>query len=205
MLSLFKGADIVFCSEQFNPLSLIEMIKKEGITVMGGTPTLLSTVSVFVKEDDELPLKTIAISGECMTEAAAKKIQKAFNKAKIYSVYVLTEASPRVSYLPPDLFLKHPTSVGIPLKSVRMKIVDECDNELPDNEVGELLVMGDNVMIGYYCDNAKTYKAKRNGWLHTGDLAYKDKNGLYYIKGRKVKSILTKATSTVQAFPQERR
>lgn len=200
LTSLFKGADIVFCSEQFNPLSLIEMIKKEGITVMGGTPTLLSTVSSFVKKDEELPLRTIAISGECMTEAAAKKIQKAFSKAKIYSVYGLTEASPRVSYLPPDLFLKHPTSVGIPIKSVRMKIVDECDNELPDNEVGELLVTGDNVMIGYYCDNAKTYKVKRNGWLHTGDLAYKDKNGLYYIKGRKDNMIIR---SGMNIYPQE--
>lgn len=200
LLALFKGAKIVFSSEQFNPISLIKKIEDENITVLCGTPTLLSTMARFVRGDSSLPLQKIAISGECLTSSNAEKIRKAFPNAKKYSIYGLTEASPRVSYLPPELFNKHPTSVGIPLKSIEVKIVDDEDNELPYGEIGELIVKGDNVMLGYYGEPEKTSEIKRNGWLHTKDLAYKDKDGFIYIKGRKDNMIIR---SGMNIYPQE--
>lgn len=201
LLGLFKGAKIVFTSEQFNPISLIKIIKDENITVFCGTPTLVSTMASFIKEGDELAIQKMAISGECMTENYQKKIRKAFPNAKIYSVYGLTEASPRVSYVPPELLDTYPTSAGIPLKSVKIRIVDDNGNDVPKGTVGELLVKGDNVMIGYYKEPNRTAKVLKNGWLHTKDLAYIDKaSGMLYIKGRKDSMIIR---GGMNIYPQE--
>lgn len=199
LLGLSKGAKIVFSSEKFNPISLIQKIEDENISVFCGTPTLISTMSMFIKEGQCLPIKKMAISGECLTENTASKIQKAFPNTKKFNVYGLTEASPRVTYLPPELF-GTTTSVGIPLKSVQIKIVDDNDKELPSNQVGELLVKGDNVMLGYYKEPNRTSKTKRNDWLHTKDLAYIDIEGLLYIKGRKDNMIIR---GGMNIYPQE--
>lgn len=143
----------------------------------------------------------MAISGECMTENCQKKIRKAFPNAKIYSVYGLTEASPRVSYVPPELLDTYPTSAGITLKSVKIRIVDDNGNDVTKGTVGELLVKGDNVMVGYYKEPNKTAKVLKNGWLHTKDLAYIDKaSGMLYIKGRKDGMIIR---GGMNIYPQE--
>ena len=200
LLALFKGAKIIFSSEQFNPLLLLKMITEKQISVLCGTPTLLSTMAAFVRKETPVPLQKIAISGECLTETNAKKIISAFPNSKKYSIYGLTEASPRVSYLPPELFLDNPTSVGIPLKSVRIKIVNDNGKECAFNETGELLVKGDNVMLGYYEEPKKTAKILKNGWLHTKDSAYIGENGLLYIKGRRDSMIIR---SGMNIYPQE--
>lgn len=200
LLSLFKGARILFYSKSFNPFSLIKLIQEKNISVFCGTPTLIASMSTFIKDKNLLPIKKMAISGECLTSYNAEKIKASFPSTQIYSIYGLTEASPRVSYLPPSMFNSYPTSVGIPLKSVEIKIVDENKKELPPGEIGELIVKGDNVMLGYYCDSKLTSKTKKNGWLHTKDLAYISKDGLLYIKGRKDNMIIR---SGMNIYPQE--
>ena len=101
-----------------------------------------------------------------MTPAVAELMRQAMPDTRIYHVYGLTEASPRVSWLDPTQFDRHPTSAGVPLRSVEVRVVD-----------GELLVHGPNVMRGYYDDPAATKRALRGGWLHTGDMAELDETG----------------------------
>lgn len=116
-------------------------------------------------------------------------MRSVFPDADIYNVYGLTEASPRVSYLPPELFDEYPLSVGFPLSSVSAKIND-----------GELLIKGASVMKGYYGNPEATARVKRSGWLHTGDIAEITDKGLIFIKTRKDNLIIR---AGMNIYPQE--
>ncbi|MDP4119596.1 MAG: class I adenylate-forming enzyme family protein [Bacillota bacterium] len=189
-ISLIKGLDIVFHNTEFNPVKIVQAIYKNNITVMCGTPTLFYHLCNIAKRQTEtLPLKTIAISGECMTDSVAEIIKNTMPQIRAYNVYGLTEASPRVSYLAPDNFDKNPLSVGVPLKSLEVKIVDN-----------ELLVKGKSVMKGYYNDVQATRKVIIDGWLHTGDIAKIDGNGFINIKSRKDNMIIR---AGMNIYPQE--
>lgn len=186
LLSLCKGAKIVFSSEPFQPLNILTLMKKNKVTVYGSTPTLLSTLSRFIRNPEELPIKYLSVSGECMTEGMARSIRKGFPNAQVYCGYGLSEASPRVAYLPPDMFDRCPTATGVPIYGVDVRIVDPFGIEISTpGEMGEVVVRGSNVMQGYFKDWERTKKSLHNGCLHTGDLAYWDQNGLLCVKGRK--------------------
>ena len=101
---------------------------------MCGTPTLFLQLSQLIKRSrDQLKLRVMVISGECLNRNVAKQIREVFPTSIIYNIYGLTEASPRVSYLPPDIFDKYPESAGIPLSSTKVKIVDKNGDECPVN------------------------------------------------------------------------
>lgn len=100
-------------------------------------------------------------------------------------MYGQTEASPRVSWLPPERLAEKIGSVGIPVPGVRIIVADESGNEVPTGETGEIIVAGDNVMIGYWNQPDENRTVLRDGMLHTGDLAKRDSDGYIYIVGRK--------------------
>jgi acyl-CoA synthetase (AMP-forming)/AMP-acid ligase II len=185
LVSLCNGAKIVFSSEAFQPQNILNLMREQKISVFGCTPTLLSTFSRFIRKSNDLSIRLLSISGECMTEGMARTIRKAFPNAKIYCGYGLSEASPRVAYLPPELFDSIPTAAGVPLPSVNLKIINDSGHITTPSEIGELLVNGPNVMLGYFDDRARTKATLREGWLHTGDLACFDSEGQLHIKGRK--------------------
>jgi acyl-CoA synthetase (AMP-forming)/AMP-acid ligase II len=163
---------------------MLELIEKYEITAFCGTPTLLSMMARFNRSARTDTLKHICISGECMSRETGHKISQAFSNSNIYHVYGLTEACPRVSYLPPKYFSDHPDCVGIPLKSVSIRIINMSGDVCKENEEGMLFVKGDNVMLGYYRDPNKTQKILRDGWLCTGDIATINKSGFLKINGR---------------------
>ena len=184
LTALFKGSKIRFYSEQFNPTKMLELIKQYGITAFCGTPTLLSIMARFNRGDASETLRHICISGECMSKEVGLKILAAFPNCNIYHIYGLTEACPRISYLPPKLFSDYPDCVGIPLNSVSIKILNDAGHLCKKNEEGILYVKGGNVMLGYYRDPEKTNKVLKDGWLCTGDIAVINEAGLLKIKGR---------------------
>ena len=184
LTALVKGCKIQFYSGNFNPPQIAKMLKKFGITVFGGTPTLLSMMARFIRTPEELPLKRICISGECMDTSTGLYIAEVFKKCEIYHVYGLTEACPRVCYLPPELFSTYPDCVGIPLKSVSIQLRKENDKICAIGEEGVLWVKGNNVMLGYYHEPQKTKEVLKKGWLCTGDVGVINEVGLLRIKGR---------------------
>ena len=186
LLSLCKGAKIVFSSEPFQPLNILTLMKKHHVTVYGSTPTLLATLSRFVRNHDDLTIRLLSVSGECMTEGMAKAIRKGFPNADVYCGYGLSEASPRVAYLPAYLFDDFPTATGIPVPSVELRLLDKEGNIIQGAmEIGEVLVQGPNVMQGYFDDADRTECVLKDGWLYTGDLAYWDHSGMLCVQGRK--------------------
>ncbi len=200
LVSLLKGTRIVFHSEAFQPSALIGQMREHGITVFCGTPTLLELLSRFLRRGEGRGLKHVAVSGECMSRAAGRIIRKAFPQAAIYHVYGLTEASPRVCYLPPEYFDTAPDCVGIPLASVKTEIRDPAGNVLPPGRRGMLWVSGGNVMQGYYDNPALSAEKLRDGWLCTGDLACITENGWLKILGRNDDLIIR---AGMNIYPQE--
>ena len=109
--------------------------------------------------------------------------------------YGLTESSPVIAT--ETYKLKRPGSIGIPLPNVKVKIKD------PNEEgIGELLAQGPNIMLGYYENEEATKKAiDDDGWLHTGDFAYIDKDGFIFITGRQSDIIVLRNGKNI--YPQE--
>lgn len=200
LTAIVRGANIRFYSEQFNPTKMLELIKEYGITAFCGTPTLLSIMARFNRSNATATLRQICISGECMGSETGRKIRAAFPACRIYHIYGLTEACPRVSYLPPEHFEEYPDCVGIPLKSVLIKILNEQGNLCRANEEGILYVKGDNVMLGYYREPEKTAKVLKDGWLCTGDIAVINDAGFLRINGRNDDLIIK---SGMNVYPAE--
>lgn len=128
--------------------------------------------------------------------ALSKDVAKGFNELGIITVqgYGLTETSPVISAEKPDS--AHYGSVGQTMCNVEARIAS------PDeNGVGELVVRGPNVMLGYLDDSAETAKVMEDGWFHTGDLATIDKDGFIFIKGRQKNVIVLRNGKNV--FPEE--
>ena len=185
LVALCNNAKIVFSSEPFQPLNILSLIKKHGITVLGSTPTLLSVLSRFIRKETEHNVRLLSISGECITEGMARTIRNAFPHTDIYCGYGLSEASPRVAYLPPLYFDSCPTSAGFTLPNVHVCIKGKDGLIWDTYRSGELLVKGPNVMQGYFGDAERTSAVIENGWLHTGDIACWDDAGMFHIQGRK--------------------
>lgn len=124
------------------------------------------------------------------------KVEKKFNEFGIHIVqgYGLTETSPVIA-AENDKYSKY-GSVGIPMKNTEVKIVDK-----DSNGIGEITVKGPNVMLGYYENEEATNAVLKDGWFHTGDLGYIDKDGFLFITGRKKDMIVLKNGKKV--FPEE--
>lgn len=200
LTAIVRGANIRFYSEQFNPKKMLELIKKYEITTFCGTPTLLSIMARFNRNAAADTLKHICISGECMSAEVGLKIHTAFPNCSIYHIYGLTEACPRVSYLPPESFAEYPDCVGIPLHSVSVEILNQSKAPCRANEEGLLYVKGDNVMLGYYREPEKTSAVLKDGWLCTGDIAVINDTGFLKIKGRNDDLIIK---SGMNVYPAE--
>ncbi|UBM63507.1 AMP-binding protein [Candidatus Sulfidibacterium hydrothermale] len=105
----------------------------------------------------------------------------------VYQGYGLSEASPVISSNSPD---KHKLgSSGYLVKNLELKICDDNGKELPVGEKGEIVIRGENVMKGYWKNETATAETIKEGWLHTGDMGYMDKDGFLYVLGR-FKSLL---------------
>ena len=113
--------------------------------------------------------------------------------------YGLTECAPLVSVNPHDID-DHSGSIGLPVPSTDVKLVDDDDNEVPAGQPGELCVKGPQVMEGYWQRPDATDEIIKDGWLHTGDIAVMDEEGFLRIVDRKKDMILV---SGFNVYPNE--
>lgn len=105
----------------------------------------------------------------------------------MYQGYGLSEAAPIISS---NAAHKHKLgSSGFLATNLELKICDDDGNTLPQGEKGEIVVRGENVMLGYWKNEKTTQETLKNGWLHTGDMGYMDSDGFLYVLGR-FKSLL---------------
>ena len=111
-------------------------------------------------------------------------VRQAFAPARLFVMYGQTEATARLSYLPPERAEDKRGSIGIAIPGVDLRVVDETARELPLGETGHLVARGDNVTLGYLDEPEETAAILHDGWLWTGDLASRDADGFIFHRGR---------------------
>ncbi len=163
-----------------------QLIEKYKVTGFAAVPTIFSMLLNSPKVTDRYDLSSLK---ECASGAAplsAEVMQEFDNKfgCKIYQGYGLSEAGPIVTSHYRNKVRK-PGSIGQALPDVEVKIVDENDEEVGFNEVGELIVFGSSVSPGYYNLPALTKHTFKDGWLYTGDMVKMDEDEYLFIVDRK--------------------
>jgi acyl-CoA synthetase (AMP-forming)/AMP-acid ligase II len=104
--------------------------------------------------------------------------------ASLYNAYGISEASARVTFSNPSDLMRSPGTIGRPMRGCDIKIYSEDGNEARTGEVGEIYVISDYIMDGYYKSENQTKEALTQHGLRTRDTGYKDENNLYYVIGR---------------------
>ena len=119
----------------------------------------------------------------------AERFENRFGKNLLLETFGLTETT-AINTMNPFNGKRKFGSIGQALSPQKVRIVDEHNNTLGANEVGELLIQSELIMKEYYLDPANTSATIKNGWLHSGDLATIDKEGFVFIVGRKKEMII---------------
>ncbi len=182
-----QGATLVVNQNFVYPNVILEEMLEHEVTGFSGVP---STFALLLHRSNiehfSFPsLRYITQAGAPMSPALARKLQKILPGVEIFIMYGQTEASARLSYLPPEDLLKKPDSIGIPIPGVELILMDEKGNEVAVGETGEIVARGNNIMAGYWNSPEETKKVLRPEGLRTGDLAYQDNDGYFYIVSRK--------------------
>ena len=187
-----------------NPRDLPSVIKefnqKEPITIMSGVNTLFNALLEhpdFAKANFE-NFKFAVGGGMAVQKHVAEKWQKTTGRPLIEG-FGMTESSPVASCNPIDGTDKIGT-IGMPLPSTQMRIVDDNYNILAQGQVGEIQIKGPQVMKGYYNRSQATADTIKDDWLCTGDIGLMDKDGFFQIVDRKKDMILV---SGFNVYPNE--
>ena len=130
--------------------------------------------------------------------ATLQRLQAKLPNAMVSNSWGMTEAGPAFCFMPPEEQAKRIGSVGKPMAPTEFKIVDEDGEELPAREIGELIVSNPGREREYFNDAEATASTWRDGWLHSGDLAYLDEDGFLYIVGRQ-KDVIIRGGNNVHA------
>ncbi|WP_458400016.1 long-chain-fatty-acid--CoA ligase [Mailhella sp.] len=172
---------------RYSPHDVLELIKKHRPTFFVGAPSVY--ISLMQQKDVasyDLTCIQFCISGSSPFPQAAMKQFQDMTHAKITEGFGLTEASPCVTANPLYKMQKI-GSVGIPLPDTEVAILSLEDGKTPleDNLSGEICARGPQVMMGYWNHPEETAATLADGWLHTGDIGYRDSDGYYFIVDRK--------------------
>ena len=170
---------------RFDPAKALEVIGRDGVTVFEGVPTMYSAMLQVDGADsyDVSSLRTCISGGSAMPVEVMKKFEETFG-CIVLEGYGLSETSPVASFNQPDRERKA-GSIGVPVRGVEMKLVDDDGHEVDEGEVGEIAIRGDNVMKGYWQREDATRDSMPDGWFLSGDMAKRDEDGYYFIVDRK--------------------
>jgi len=201
MLPLYAGGSVVVI-QSLRPFgNIFKQVLLRRVTLFFGVPDLYNAIA---KAD--LPwyflwfnrIRVFVSGASALRKHTLEAMQKRFRRAKLLEGYGLSEASPAVCIN--TLEKQKVGSVGPAMPGYEVKIVDEAMRELPTGEVGEIAVIGDNVMQGYYRRPEATRETLRDGTLLTGDLGRLDEDGYLYIVDRKKDMIISKG---INIYPRE--
>lgn len=199
---LYLGASMVILDTIFWAKSFFKIIQTEKITNFTGVPSMLLILLEYQHAEnyDYSTLKYICFGGGVMPANKLQLLIEKYPTIGFVHTYGQTECSPRVTALQPNYALSKIGSVGTPIPSVEVRIINKSGIECNTYEIGELIVYGSNVMKGYYKNPNYTKVTIRDGWVHTGDLGYKDSDGYIYLTGR-IKNIII--SGGINIYPEE--
>ncbi|MDP1948348.1 MAG: class I adenylate-forming enzyme family protein [Nitrospirota bacterium] len=183
---LFVGGTLVIENSFLYPHVILESMMREKVTGFSGVATTYAIMlnHSSLKSYSFPALRYLTHAGGPMPSELLIRVRSVFSGARLFIMYGQTEASARLTYLPPDLLDVKKGSAGRAIPGVTLKIVKEGGAEAGVGEVGEVYASGDNIMQGYWQDPHTTADALRDGWLRTGDLGRLDEDGYLTIEGR---------------------
>lgn len=188
---LAVGGSLVLCNTFTFPETAVELIEREGCTVFAGVPStfqLLLRASSYASRP--LPsLRVVQQAGGRLPPDRVNEIARAQPSSALFVMYGQTEATARLSYLPPEMLSVKAGSIGRGIPGVILQVVDEENRQVSPGEHGEIVAKGESISPGYYRDEVSTALKFSNGVLHTGDLATYDEDGYIYIVGRSAEFI----------------
>ena len=180
------GATLVVDGSAAFPLTVTEALRRHSITSFSAVPEVYH--GLITRGDlgrSPLPaLRYMTVAGGALAPCDVLEVARRIAPARFFVMYGQTEATARLTYLPPEEVAKHPDSIGRAIPGVSLRVADESGEVLPAGQIGELQARGPNVMLGYWRDPASTKAMIQDGWLRTGDLAVADEEGLLYLRGR---------------------
>ena len=183
------GASIVIVPK-FSPTEVINTIRRENATIFAGVPTMFSFLLQVpgAKAEDFSSIRACFSGGASIPVELLHRFEEKY-KVHVLEGYGLSETAP-VTAFNPLRGTRKTGSVGIDIPDVKNKVVEPDGIEVPRGEIGELIVKGPNVMLGYLGMPEATASALKDGWFYTGDLARMDEEGYIYIVDRKKDMIL---------------
>ena len=199
-LSISAGARLILLP-RFQVEMVLGAIAKYRPQLFPGVPTLYTAII----SHPGVAAYSLRSGMACISGAAPLpvEVQTRFEHltgGKLVEGYGLTEASP-VTHANPISGLRKIGSIGVPFPDTDARIMDGSGGRvLPPGEVGELVIRGPQVMLGYWNQPAETAQMLRDGWLFTGDMAKMDADGFFYIVDRKKEMIIT---GGLNVFPRE--
>ncbi len=199
---LAAGAELLIEDSIVYPHAVLQRMVQDRVTGFAGVPSTFALLLTrcALKDFDLTRLRYVTQAGGPMPRATIDRLRAELPDTRVFIMYGQTEATARLSYLPPDWLDEKPGSVGIAIPGVELAVARPDGTRAVPGEVGEIIARGPNVMQGYLDDEAATLETLRDGWLHTGDLGRMDHDGCLYVDGRAVEMIKVGA---FRVSPQE--
>ena len=181
------GGSLALANSFVYPEVVLDLMVAAECTGFAGVPSTYQTLlrnSTFPKRQIQSLRKVQQAGGKLQTVLIQELVQAVPN-GQVYVMYGQTEATARLSYLPPELLKTKLGSIGRGIPGVTLRVMNESGTEINPGEVGEIYAWGDNVSPGYLDDPEASAQKFVDGVLHTGDLATVDEDGFIYVVDRK--------------------
>jgi long-chain acyl-CoA synthetase len=208
-MAMSLGASMVLVPNARDIPDVLENIHKHSPTIFPGVPTLYNAINNRPEvQAGKVSLRSIkaCISGSAPLMRETKDTFESLSGGKVFEGYGLSEA-PTATHCNPLLGVNKTGSIGMPLPNMDVRIIslDDGETELPQGEVGEIVINGPQVMKGYHnmpTETANSLRTMKDGkvWLFTGDIARVDEDGYFYIVDRKKELI---KPGGFQVWPRE--
>jgi len=178
---LVLAGDVVFWNRN------LDLLISERVTGLSAVPATFALLLTRWNFDQRVypDLRYVTSAGGALAPDLLQRLRQALPGVAVHLMYGQTEASARLSMLPPGEVDRRPESIGRGLPGVELRVCNEAGEEVPAGEVGEVVARGPNLMEGYWADPQLTAEVLHDGWLHTGDLARRDAEGYLAIVGRR--------------------
>jgi long-chain acyl-CoA synthetase len=196
MYCLLMSGGVHVVLPAFSGEAAIRSVAEERITDLMLAPTMIQMMLAAYEADERLAaldlsaIQHILYGASPISPALLDRARVAFPQARLFQGYGMTELTTGGTMLDAEFHSEEHQasgrmySAGRAISCVELRIVDEHDEEVPRGTVGEIVVRGPNVMLGYLNQPELTAATLRGGWMHTGDGAYMDEEGFVYIVDR---------------------
>lgn len=181
------GASLVLNNTFIMLNTVIDDLLNYNCTGFSGVP---SHYQIFLRKSrrfkaTQFPhLRYVTQAGGKLPDVFIEDFLKTFPQIRFFVMYGQTEATARLSYLPPNCLPEKLGSIGKGIPGVTLEVVNESMQKVKPNEIGEIIAEGDNIMVGYFEDRTLTDETIKASRLHTGDIGTIDEDGFIYVLAR---------------------